>query len=57
MLHVKKGDVILQRFSPTGFFSSAIKNSFLAKLIDRKTATRWARNRTNLPWRSFCSSF
>ena len=36
MLHVKKGDVILQRFSPTGFFSSAIKNSFLAKLIDRK---------------------
>lgn len=36
MLQVKKGDVILQRFSPTGFFSSAIKNTFLEKLMDRK---------------------
>ena len=36
MMHVKKGDVILQKFSPTGFFSSAIKNSFLEKLIERK---------------------
>ncbi len=36
MLQVKKGDVILQRFSPTGFFSSAIKNTFLEKLLDRK---------------------
>ena len=36
MLQVKKGDVILQKFSPTGFFSSAIKNTFLEKLIDRK---------------------
>ena len=36
MLQVKKGDVILQRFSPTGFFSSAIKNTFLEKLIERK---------------------
>lgn len=36
MLQVKKGDVILQRFSPTGFFSSAIKNTFLEKLINRK---------------------
>ena len=36
MLHVKKGDVILQKFSPTGFFSSAIKNTFLEKLINRK---------------------
>ncbi len=35
MLHVKKGDVILQKFSPTGFFSSAIKNTFLEKLIER----------------------
>ena len=37
MLHVKKGDVILQKFSPTGFFSSAIKNTFLEKLLDRKS--------------------
>lgn len=36
MLQVKKGDVILQRFSPTGFFSSAIKNTFLEKLMARK---------------------
>ncbi len=35
MLHVKKGDVILQKFSPTGFFSSAIKNTFLDRLIER----------------------
>ena len=36
MLNIKKGDVILQKFSPTGFFSSAIKNSFLERLIERK---------------------
>lgn len=36
MLQVKKGDVILQKFSPTGFFSSAIKNTFLEKLMARK---------------------
>ncbi len=36
MLQLKKGDVILQRFSPTGFFSSAIKNTFLEKLMTRK---------------------
>ena len=36
MMQVKKGDVILQRFSPTGFFSSAIKNTFLEKLMNRK---------------------
>lgn len=36
MLQVKKGDVILQKFSPTGFFSSAIKNTFLENLMRRK---------------------
>ena len=36
MLNTKKGDVILQKFSPTGFFSSAIKNTFLSRLIERK---------------------
>lgn len=35
MLHVKKGDVILQKFSPTGFFSSAIRNTFLERLMER----------------------
>ncbi len=36
MRTVKKGDVILQKFSPTGFFSSAIKNTFLEDLMRRK---------------------
>jgi hypothetical protein len=36
MLNVRKGDVILQKFSPTGFFSSAIRNTFLEKLMARK---------------------
>lgn len=36
MLKAKKGDVILQRFSPTGFYSSAINNEFLQRLIKRK---------------------
>ncbi len=36
MLQLKKGDVILQKFSPTGFFSSAIKNTFLSRLMERK---------------------
>lgn len=38
MLNTKKGDVVLQQFSPTGFYSSAIKNKFLANLIRRKEA-------------------
>ena len=36
MLKTKKGDVVLQKFSPTGFYSSAIKNKFLSRLIERK---------------------
>jgi NAD(P)H-dependent flavin oxidoreductase YrpB (nitropropane dioxygenase family) len=38
MLNTKKGDVILQKFSPTGFYSSAIKNKFLLNLMRRKEA-------------------
>ena len=38
MMNTQKGDVILQKFSPTGFFSSAIKNAFLLNLIRRKKA-------------------
>ncbi|MBP1532492.1 MAG: nitronate monooxygenase, partial [Alphaproteobacteria bacterium] len=38
MLKAQKGDVILQKFSPTGFFSSAIKNNFLSNLMRRKKA-------------------
>lgn len=36
MLQTKPGDVALQRFSPTGFYSSAIKNKFLKRLMERK---------------------
>lgn len=35
LLSLKPGDVLLQNFSPTGFFSSAIKNSFLGELVKR----------------------
>ena len=30
-----KGDVLLHRFSPTGFYSSAIKNDFINELVGR----------------------
>ena len=36
MLNTKSGDVALQKFSPTGFYSSAIKNKFLLRLMERK---------------------
>ncbi|MBF0166959.1 MAG: nitronate monooxygenase [Alphaproteobacteria bacterium] len=29
------GDVLLHRFSPTGFYSSAVKNPFLGELVER----------------------
>lgn len=32
---LKKEDIVIQDFSPTGFLSSAIKNSLLTKLFDR----------------------
>ncbi len=35
LMELKSGDVLLQNFSPTGFFSSAIKNSFLGELVGR----------------------
>ena len=35
LLNLRKGDVTLNRFSPTGFFSSAVQNSFLRELIER----------------------
>ena len=35
LVRLKPGDVLLHRFSPTGFFSSAIKNSFLQELVSR----------------------
>jgi NAD(P)H-dependent flavin oxidoreductase YrpB (nitropropane dioxygenase family) len=35
LLELLPGDVLLHRFSPTGFYSSAVKNSFLAELVAR----------------------
>ncbi len=35
LLTIKKGDIYLNHFSPTGFYSSAVKNSFLEELIAR----------------------
>lgn len=35
LLTLKKGDIKLNRFSPTGFYSSAVRNSFLLELESR----------------------
>ncbi|HEX9769838.1 MAG TPA: nitronate monooxygenase [Kiloniellales bacterium] len=35
LLRLKEGDVSLNRFSPTGFYSSAVKNPFLEELRER----------------------
>lgn len=35
LLTLKKGDVYLNRFSPTGFYSSAVRNPFLQELTER----------------------
>jgi nitronate monooxygenase len=35
LLRLSPGDVLLHRFSPTGFYSSAVKNDFLLDLVAR----------------------
>ncbi len=35
LLKLKPGDVLLHRFSPTGFYSSAVKTRFLQRLVAR----------------------
>ena len=35
LMALRKDDVLLQRFSPTGFYSSAVRNEFLADLVGR----------------------
>ena len=35
LLTLKEGDVFLNRFSPTGFYSSAVRNAFLDELRER----------------------
>jgi NAD(P)H-dependent flavin oxidoreductase YrpB (nitropropane dioxygenase family) len=36
MMNLKEGDVKLQKFSPTGFYSSAVNNKFVQDLLARK---------------------
>ncbi len=36
LLNLKKGDIYLNRFSPTGFYSSAIENEFIRELKQRE---------------------
>jgi nitronate monooxygenase len=35
LLELLPGDVLLQRFSPTGFYSSAVRNRFVDELVER----------------------
>jgi len=35
LLSLKSGDILLHRFSPTGFYSSAVRNPFLTELEER----------------------
>lgn len=35
LVTLKKGDIFLNRFSPTGFYSSAVRNDFLEELKER----------------------
>jgi NAD(P)H-dependent flavin oxidoreductase YrpB (nitropropane dioxygenase family) len=37
LLKIKKDDVLLHKFSPTGFYSSAFKNNFINELVDRSS--------------------
>ncbi len=35
LMELKKGDIKLHKFSPTGFYSSAVKNNFIKELTER----------------------
>ncbi len=35
LLDLRAGDVLLHRYSPTGFYSSAVRNAFLDELVER----------------------
>lgn len=35
LLTLQSGDVLLHKFSPTGFYSSAVKNDFIHELVER----------------------
>ena len=50
LMTLAKGDVMLNRFSPTGFYSSAIRNAFLQELEER--SNRQVEYRMQ-PWENF----
>ena len=35
LLELEPGDILLHKFSPTGFYSSAVKNEFIDELVER----------------------
>ena len=35
LMELKKGEIKLHKFSPTGFYSSAVKNNFIKELTER----------------------
>ena len=48
LLTIKKGEVSLHRFSPTGFYSSAVRNNFLKELEERsQRQTEFEKEMTN----------
>lgn len=45
---LKEGDVYLNKFSPTGFYSSAVENAFIKDLIDRESSqVKFSNTKTN----------
>ena len=48
LLNIKPGEVSLHKFSPTGFYSSAVRNDFLKELEERsERQTPYLREQTN----------
>ena len=41
LMSLKKGDVVLNKFSPTGFWSMAVRNSFFRELEERRDSLSW----------------
>ncbi len=48
LLTLKEGDVFLNRFSPTGFYSSAVRNNFIVELDER--------NKRQIPYSTYSDS-
>ena len=50
LMALTKGDIKLHRFSPTGFYSSAVRNHFIKELTDRsiRQINFFSKNENNL---------